>query len=108
MTHVPNRRGLDPSETTALDAVMHAYNTTRDRARSEFIAAQTAYLAVIKQAAEDRDAGILTVVDAAASRGRGTQSRVAEYLKMNVSYLSGRLKKARGRRGEETMKALPA
>ena len=108
MTHVANRRALDPSEITTIDAIMRAYNATRSQARSEFLAAQTRYLATIGQAADDRDAKILVLVDAAAGRGHGTLSRVAEYIGMSISHLSSRLRKARGLRDAGTKEAPPA
>jgi len=93
--HVPNRRGLDDAEINELDTIMHAYDTTRAKAKAALIQAQAEYLGTITNAAEARDDGLLAIINTAG--GRGTQSRIAEYLGMNQSYLSLRLRKARAR-----------
>jgi septum formation inhibitor-activating ATPase MinD len=93
--HVPNQRGLADAEISELDDIMVEYNAAREQARNALIAAQAAYQATIGHASERRDDRILGIIDAAGRRG--TQSRVVEYLGMNPSYLSIRLRKARNR-----------
>src|SRR5512139_699933 len=95
--HVPNRRGLDDAEITVLDDIVAEYEAARERARTALIAAQAAYQTAVVTAAERRDDRILGIIDGA--EGRGTQSRVVEYLGMNASYLSARIRNARARVG---------
>ena len=95
--HTPNRRSLTDEETAALDEVMAEYHAIRERARTDLIAARNRYQEMIVDAADRRDERIVTIIDAAGPEGRGTLARVIEHLKMNRSYLMGRLRKARQR-----------
>lgn len=97
MAHVPNRRGLNDAETTELDDIMAEYTKAREDARTALLAAHAIYQQTIISTSERRDDRILRIIEAATGYGNGTQSRIGEYLNMSRSYLSIRIRRARGR-----------
>lgn len=105
MAHVPNRQSLSSAEKAAIDEIMISYHARRESARTALQEAQTTYLANVSDAANDRDTELLNIVDAAP--GRGTQTRIAEYLGMNASHLSKRLRGLRRLAARRTTEAPP-
>jgi len=75
-----------------LDAAIAAYESERERAREELLAAQAAYQKTIMTAGANRDTAIMRLVDRS---GRGTQARIAEHIGMDRKYLSTRLRRLR-------------
>ena len=96
MEHRHNRRALTKDEERELDFTLGEYEAARAEARETLLAAQTAYRDAVMAATRRRDTRIAAVVDA--SSDRGTQARVAEYLDMNPTYLSTRIRMVRSRK----------
>lgn len=98
MDRLKNRRSLEPGEAAAIDQAVSRYEADRETIKAEFLEAHTRYRAAVYEAKVRRDLALLDVLERSEADHpgwQGTQSRIAEHLGTNATYLSKRLRTAR-------------